>query len=146
MKTHITTKFKINTPVDKVFEAFVSPSEIGHFWFSSSSERWSKGKTITLKYDEYNAEGTIHVLEFEVDQKIVFSWGEKNGQETIVTITFAKEDSSTTIEVIESGFNENDPNIIEKMIGQKGGWVYALTCLKGYLENGANNLRASMMQ
>ena len=26
--------------------------------------------------------------------------------------------------------------------GPKEGWVYTLTCLKGYLENGASNLRA----
>jgi uncharacterized protein YndB with AHSA1/START domain len=48
------TKFKILKPVNEVFEAFVDPAKIGKFWFSSSSERWEQGKTITLKYDEYD--------------------------------------------------------------------------------------------
>ena len=49
------------------------------------------------------------------------------------------------IEVNESGLKEDDPEIVNKMIGQKEGWVYMLTCLKGYLENGINNLRASLI-
>ena len=92
-----------------------------------------------------NAEGVINVLEVEEDKKIVFSWG-GNGQETVVTITLKELDnSSTIIEVNELGFKEDDPEIINKMIGQKEGWVYMLTCLKGYLENGINNLRASLI-
>lgn len=84
MSTQVLTKLKINKPANEVFEAFVSPSKIGNFWFSSSSERWEKGKRITLRYDEYNAEGVINVLEIEDNKKIVFSWGEEHGEETVV--------------------------------------------------------------
>ena len=35
-----------------------------------------QGKTITWRYDEYNAEGVINVLEVEENKKIVFSWGD----------------------------------------------------------------------
>ncbi|GED55083.1 hypothetical protein BBO01nite_43240 [Brevibacillus borstelensis] len=66
------TKFKIEKPAKEVFEAFVDPLKIGNFWFSSSSERWEQGKTITLKYDLYDATAEIHVIEVEVDKKIVF--------------------------------------------------------------------------
>lgn len=145
MSTQVLTKLKINKPANEVFEAFVSPSKIGNFWFSSSSERWEKGKRITLRYDEYNAEGVINVLEIEDNKKIVFSWGEEHGEETVVAITLKEDDRSTIIEVIESGLKEDDPEIIAKMMGQKEGWVYTLTCLKGYLENGVNNLRASLI-
>lgn len=145
MNTQVTTKFKINKPNNEVFEAFVSPSKIGNFWFSSSSERWEKGKRITLRYDEYNAEGVITVLEIEDNKTIVFSWGEEHGEETVVAITLKEDDTSTIIEVIESGLKEDDPEIMVKMMGQKEGWVYTLTCLKGYLENGVNNLRASLI-
>ncbi len=120
--------------------------KIGNFWFSSSSERWEQGKLITLIYEEYNAKGTINILEIEVNKKIVYSWGGEHDQETIVTITFNELDSTTTIiEVNESGFQEDDSEIVSKMMGQKEGWVYALTCLKGYLENGITDLRASLI-
>jgi uncharacterized protein YndB with AHSA1/START domain len=146
MDTQVTTKFKILKPVNEVFEAIVDPVKIGNFWFSSSSERWEQGKTVTLRYDEYNAEGVINVLEVEKDKKIVFSWGGEHDEETVVTIALKELDNtSTIIEVNESGLKEDDPEIVNKMLGQKEGWVYTLTCLKGYLENGINNLRASLI-
>lgn len=145
MSIQVNTKFKLHKPANEVFEAIVDPVKIGNYWFSSSSERWEQGKMITLKYDEYNAEVNINVLEVEENKKIVFSWGEF-GQETVVTISLKELDHTRThIEVNESGFIEDDPDIENKLIGQKEGWVYMLTCLKGYLENGINNLRASLI-
>lgn len=144
MNTQIVTKLKINKPANDIFEAIVDPDKIGNFWFSSSSNRWEQDMTITLRYDEYNAEGSINIIEIKRHKKIVFSWGEE-GQETIVTITLSEVDSNTMIEVIESGLKEDDPELIAKMIGQKEGWVYMLTCLKGYLENGTTNLKASII-
>ena len=68
------------------------------------------------------------------------------GGETVVTITLKELDAtSTIIEVNETGLKEDDPEIVNKMMGQKEGWVYMLTCLKGYLENGVTNLRASLI-
>ncbi|MET3322502.1 UNVERIFIED_ORG: uncharacterized protein YndB with AHSA1/START domain [Peribacillus simplex] len=145
MDTQVTTKFKILKPVNEVYEAIVVPEKMSNYWFSSGTGRVEQGKTITWRYDEYNAEVVINVLEVEEDKKIVFSWG-GYGQETVVTITLKELDNtSTIIEVNELGFKEDDPEIINKMIGQKEGWVYMLTCLKGYLENGINNLRASLI-
>lgn len=145
MDTQVSTKIKILKPANEVFEAIVDPEKIGNFWFSRSSERWEQGKTVTLRYDEYNAQEDIKVLEVEENWQIVFSWG-GYGQETVVKITLKELDSSTTvIEVNESGLKEDDPEIVNKMMGQKEGWVYTLTCLKGYLENGVNTLRASLI-
>jgi len=80
-------------------------------------------------------------LEVEENKKFVFSWGE-----TVVAITFNEIDAkSTIIEVNETGLKEDDPEIINKMMGQKEGWVYMLTCLKCYLENGVTNLRALLI-
>lgn len=140
------TKFKILKPANEVFEAFVDPSKIGNFWFSSSSERWGQGKTITLRYDEYNAQLAIEVKEIEENKKIVFQWG-ANGEGHIVTITLKElDDSSTIIEVNEEGFNENDKELISQLLDNKEGWVFMLTCLKGYLEFGASRLRTGLVK
>ncbi|MFK9091057.1 SRPBCC family protein [Bacillus salipaludis] len=140
------TKMKINKPANEVFEAFVDPSKIGNFWFSSSSERWEQGKTITLRYDEYNAQGDIDIIEIEEHKKIVFRWG-ANGEGHIVTITLKESDhSSTTIEVNEEGFIQNDDELIPQLIDNKEGWVFMLTCLKGYLEFGVNQLRGGLVK
>ena len=144
MDTQITTKLKIRKPAHEVYEAIVDPKKMANYWFSSGTARLEQGKTITWRYDEYNAEGVIHVLEVEENKKIVFSWG-AYGQETVVTITCKMLDnSSTIIQVQEAGLKEDDPELINKMLGQKEGWVYMLTCLKAYLENEVTTLRASL--
>lgn len=145
MKVEITTKFKIHKPANEVFEAIADPYKMANYWFSSGTGRIEQGKKITWRYDEYNAEVLITVLEVEEGKKIVFSWGEE-GLETTVTITLSTlEEASTEIGITESGFKEDDPDLVEKLVGQKGGWVYMLSCLKGYLENDINTLRASLI-
>jgi uncharacterized protein YndB with AHSA1/START domain len=140
------TKIKILKPANEVYEAFVDPSKIGNFWFSSSSERWEQGKTVTLRYDEYDAQVGIVVMEVEINKKIVFQWG-ANGEGHIVTISLKEFDNSgTIIEVNEEGFKENDNELISQLIDNKEGWVYMLTCLKGYLEFGVNKLRAGLVK
>ena len=140
------TKMNILKPANEVFEAFVDPAKIGNFWFSSSSERWQQGKTITLEYKEYNAIVEIEVLEIVDNKKIVYQWGEP-GQEHIVTISLTElDDLSTLVEVNEEGFKEEDPDFINQLIGNKEGWVFMLTCLKGYLEFGVNKLRTGLAE
>jgi len=137
---------KIFKPANEVFEAFVDPSKIGNFWFSSSSERWQQGKTITVKYDEYNAQLDIEVLEVEVNKKIMFRWG-ANGEGHVVTISLNGLGHSTTIiEVNEDGFKRNGDELIPQMLDNKEGWVFMLTCLKGYLEFGVNQLRGGLVK
>ncbi|MBD0379465.1 SRPBCC family protein [Paenibacillus sedimenti] len=137
------TKMKILKPANDVFEAFVDPAKIGNFWFSSISERWESGKTIKLLYKEYNAEGEIKVKEIVKDKKIAFEWD--YGNIHLVTITFTQTDEkSTIVEVNEEGFVENE-GLIPLLVGNKEGWVYMLTCLKGYLEHGITTLRAALV-
>jgi len=139
------TKMKIEKPAHEVFEAFVDPEKIGNFWFSSSSARWEQGKIVTLRYDEYNAEGDIKILEVEIDKKIVFEWVGWEGH--IVTMTLLElEPSTTVIEVNEEGFQETDDAFLTQIVDNKEGWVYMLTCLKGYLEFGITTLRAGLVK
>lgn len=76
MDSQVITKIKILKPANEVFEAIVDPEKIGNFWFSRSSERWVQDRTVTLRYDEYNAQGDIKVLEVKENKKIAFSWGD----------------------------------------------------------------------
>ncbi len=139
------SKMKILKPVNEVFEALVDPNKIGDFWFSSSSERWEQGKTITLRYNEYDANVDIKIKEMELNKKIVFHWG-ANAEGHRVTVTLNElGHSESIVEVDEEGFNEHDENVISQMLDNKEGWVYMLTCLKGYLEYDVN-LRASLVK
>ncbi len=140
------TIFQIFKPANDVFEAFVDPEKIGNFWFSSGSERWEQGKIVTLRYEEYDAEGDIKIIEMTPNSKIVFQWG-GDGEGNMVTITIKEiEPSHTEIEIVEEGFNEKDEHYAAHLVDNKEGWVYMLTCLKGYLEFGINSLRAALVK
>ncbi|WP_338045256.1 SRPBCC family protein [Paenibacillus humicola] len=135
----------IRRPAGDVFEAFVDPEKIGGFWFSSSSERWEQGRTVILRYEEYDAEGEIEIVELIPGRKIAFHWG-SGDERHLVTITLNdREDESTVVEVNEEGFREDDAGLIPKLVGNKEGWVYMLTCLKAYLECGVTTLRAGLV-
>lgn len=140
------TKMKIAAPANDVFEAFVDPAKIKNFWFSSSSGRWEQGKTVALKYDEYNAQMDITVKEVIENKKIVFQWG-ADGEGHVVTITLNELDNSSSIvEINEEDFDENDDKFVMQLLDNKEGWVYMLTCLKGYLEFGVSKLRAGLVK
>lgn len=131
----IITKMEIKAPASTVFEAFVDPKEIGGFWFSSSSKRWETGKNIVLRYDEYDAEVEIKVKAVTPNDNIEFRWGDKT-----VTINFESYDDKTLVTTKESSFDSSE---IERILGQKEGWVYMLSCLKAYIEHGVK-IRAGL--
>lgn len=132
-------------PANEVFEAFVDPAKIKNFWFSSAA-RWEQGQTVTLRYEEYNAEVVIEVIEVLPNKKIVYRWG-TDGQGNIVTILLEELDSSSTIiEITEEGFREDDDELMSNLLDNKEGWVFMLTCLKGYLEFGINQLRGAIVK
>lgn len=132
----IVTKMQVNVSSDQVFEAFVNPDYIGGFWFSSSSERWEEGKTITLRYEEYHAEIDILIEDMVENEMIQFKWGDNH-----VTIQFDGDDNHTIVTTTEKDIEEND---VTRLLGQKEGWVYMLSCLKSYLEYG-NKIRGALL-
>ena len=137
---------KIAAAAPAVFEALVDPDQMSNYWFSYGSGRLEQGKTITWRYEEYNAEVDIKVLELEENKKIVFQWGATE-EGNVVTITLHElENTSTCIEVSEEGFDEQDEHLIRNLLDNKEGWVYMLTCLKAYVEFGVRDLRAALMK
>ena len=132
-------------PANEVFEAFVDPAKIKNFWFSSAA-RWEQGQTVSLRYEEYNADVDIEVIEVDPNKKIIYRWG-TDGQGNIVTISLEELDSSSTIiEITEEGFREDDDELMSNLLDNKEGWVFMLTCLKGYLEFGINQLRGAIVK
>ncbi|MCG7337928.1 SRPBCC domain-containing protein [Staphylococcus sp. ACRSN] len=132
----IQTKMQINVTSNKAFEAFVNPEEISGFWFSHSSDRWKEGKTITLKYAEYNAELDIEITHIEENRLIEFTWGNHP-----VEIHLEENDEGIVVTTIEKDFDESE---VEQVLGQKEGWVYMLSCLKAYLEHNVK-IRAALL-
>lgn len=101
---------------------------------------------VTLRYDEYNAQLDIKVIEVVKNEKIVFKWGPSE-EEHLVTIALKElDDTSTLVEVNEEGFEESDGELLHKLLDNKEGWVFMLTCLKAYLEFGVSKLKTGLVK
>ncbi|SCT02271.1 Activator of Hsp90 ATPase homolog 1-like protein [Staphylococcus caeli] len=132
----IVTKMQVNVPKERVFEAFIDPEQIGGFWFSSSSQRWEEGKSITLRYKEYDAELDVQIERIDLNNMIEFTWGPHP-----VAIHFEDMGQNTIVTTIEKHFDSTE---VEQILGQKEGWVYMLSCLKAYMEHGIS-IRAAIL-
>lgn len=144
MEIILKSKMKILKPVSEVFDAFVNPEKIGNFWFTTSSQKWETGKTVTLTYDEYTAEFDIFIVETVPEKKIVFEWGSDDEKRTNTILFEALDNSSTVVTALEEGWKENE-NLTDELLKNKEGWVYMLVCLKAYLENDVNTLRTGLI-
>lgn len=144
MELMLNTKMKIAASAERAFEAYVDPEAIGGFWFSRSSERWQAGKTVIVRYDEFDFEGPITVTRVEPGRRIEMTWGEP-GELYDVVFAFDPVPGGCVVEITETGWRADDPELITKMVNNKGGWVYSLTCLKALLENGITTLRTGML-
>ena len=144
MEIILKSKMKILKPVSEVFDVFVNPEKIGNFWFTTSSCKWETGKTVTLTYDEYTAEFDIFIVKVLSEKKIVFEWGPAEEKRTNTILFEISDNSSTIVTTLEEGWQENE-NLTDELLKNKEGWVYMLTCLKAYLENGVNTLRTGLI-
>ena len=156
----ITTRMEIKAPAEKIYQAFIDPELIGNFWFSSSSEIWTKDKDILLSYPEFEAEVPIHIMDMRQNEKILLTWGPSH-DERAVTISLTEKGDGTIVETKEVGFQEFEAlltnpalaevrtyeyeNIINQLMGGKEGWTFVLTCLKAYMENGVTTLRLGLI-
>ncbi|GGI39023.1 SRPBCC domain-containing protein [Mammaliicoccus stepanovicii] len=122
----IETKMKINAHVHDIYQSFLDSEKMAGFWFSSFTNSFEEGNTVTLNYKEYNAKVEIKIVELIEDKLIKFEWGNNE-----VEIHFITEGDITIVKTIEQEF---DPNDVETMLNQKEGWVYMLSCLKAYIE------------
>lgn len=139
----ITASMRILCDPMQAYDAFADPMKIGNFWFSASSQRWETGKTIGLTYLEYGASFDIQVLEAAPGEHIRYHWGE-GADRRLCTLTFEEADGGTIVRVSESQWRRDKDNIAEMLKNQQG-WVFMLTCLKAYLENGISTLRTGLM-
>lgn len=135
------TTMKINASAEKIYKAITDGKQITNFWFSSSSNKWGIDKKIVLRYDEYNYEGTIYIIELIEFKLIKF----QSDNERIVTIQIFEEENYSVVKVTEEEFLESANNFVESIMENKEGWIFMLCCLKEYLEHNINDLRSSLM-
>src|SRR6476660_9043761 len=121
----------IRRPVAEVYQAFVDPAVTSNFWFTRGSDVLRPGSVVKWYWDMYGVSADVTVKILEPNQRIVIEWP------TPVEWVFTERSNDTTFVVITaSGFAGNDDEKVAQALDAKGGFTFAITACKAYLEHG----------
>lgn len=125
----------IRKPVAEVYEAFVDPAVITKFWFTQSSGRLERGKSVQWCWDMYDLTLDVHVREIEENRRILIEWG-GNDELTTVEWSFSPRTEETTyVAVTNKGFSGDGDQIVSQALDSTGGFALVLAAAKAYLEH-----------
>ena len=132
----ITAEMMIRKPVAEVFRAFIDPAMTVNFWFSTSSGKLERGKTVTWRWEMYHVSAVVTVEEIIENKLIQIDWGDPMPK---VAFEFTALDKTSTYVTIKNhGCKSTGEEFIETLLGQLGGFTTVLDGLKAYLEHGIN--------
>ena len=126
----------IRKPVTAVFNAFIDPAVTTKIWFTKSSGKLEKGKSVEWTWEMYHHTVPVTVLDIKEEQKIEIEWGNYKDKST-VTWTFTDwGNAATFVSIINSGFKGDTEQIIAQVRDSTEGLALVLAGLKAYLEYG----------
>ncbi|MDE2867725.1 MAG: SRPBCC family protein [Chloroflexota bacterium] len=127
----------IRRPVAEVFDAFVNPDVITKFWFNRTSGPLVADTSVTWYWDLYEASTDVRVLALEQNRRIYIEWDVDTESPSRVEWTFEdRGDDGTYVSVVNSGFDSEADDVVERVVDSTGGFALVLAAAKAYLEHG----------
>ena len=127
----------IRRPVAQVFDAFVNPEAITKFWFNRTSGPLVADQSVTWYWDLHEASTKVRVLALEQDRRIYIEWDVDSDSPSRVEWTFEERaDRGTYVSVVNSGFDRDADDVIDRIVDSTGGFALVLAAAKAYLEHG----------
>ena len=127
----------IRRPVAQVFDAFVNPDVITKFWFNRTSGPLVADTSVTWYWDLYEASTDVRVLALEQNRRIYIEWDVDTESPSRVEWTFEdRGDDGTYVSVVNSGFDSEADDVVERVVDSTGGFALVLAAAKAYLEHG----------
>lgn len=135
--THVETGMLIRRPVSEVFEAFVYPSVTTKFWFTDSTGRLEKGKTVEWSWKMYGVSAVVSVEDLIPDRAISIEWGPKDSNlRSHARWTFeATDEGNTFVRIAVDGFPGDDEAVFHSLTDSVSGFGWVLAGLKAWLEH-----------
>ena len=123
----------IRKDIAEVFQAMVDPAITTKIWFTKSSGKLEKGKTIEWEWEMYNHKVNVEVLEIIENQKIIFNWGNYD-RPSIVEWEFRAIEGGTFVSVTNEIEHDTPEKLIAEVRDSTEGFTLVLANLKAYLE------------
>ncbi len=130
---YVQAQMLIRKPVEEVFEAFINPEVTTNFWFTKSTGKLEKGKTITWEWEMYNVKSDVLVHEIIPNQLIKTVWGDPAVH---VDYEFRKMEKGTLVIIKSYGFSQKGDDLSKIINDNTGGFTTVLDGCKAYLEHG----------
>jgi uncharacterized protein YndB with AHSA1/START domain len=130
----IQTQLLIRKSPKTVFNAFIDPKITTHFWFTKSSGKLEKDKTVTWEWEMYGAKDEVTVLEIRPNEKLTILWGNPKSKVDFVFEEFKK--NQTLVKISCFDFEHDEKILTETKLDYIGGFTTVLDGLKAYLEHG----------
>jgi len=132
-KDFVKAEMFIRKDVAEVFQAIVDPAITTKIWFTKSSGKLEKGKTIEWEWEMYNHKVNVEVLEIIENQKIIFNWGNYD-RPSIVEWEFRAIEGGTFVSVTNEIEHDTPEKLIAEVRDSTEGFTLVLANLKAYLE------------
>lgn len=133
METKFETQLLIKKSPEIIFNAFVDPKITTQFWFTKSSGKLEKGKTVIWEWEMYGAEDEVTVLEINPNKKITIQWG--NPKSKVDFILEELTENQTLVKIICYDFEHSEKDLFATMLDYMGGFTTVLNGMKAYLEH-----------
>jgi uncharacterized protein YndB with AHSA1/START domain len=129
------TGMLIRKPAAEVFAAFVEPDITTRFWFSKSSGRLERGRTVKWEWEIFGASTELTVKALEPNRRILIEWQGYSGP-TAVEWKFTSMEGGTFVTITESGFTGEGDEVADYASVSTQGFTWTLAGLKALLEHG----------
>lgn len=129
---YVEAQMLIRKPVEDVFEAFINPEVTTNFWFTKSTGRLEEGKTVTWKWEMYNVESNVKVIQIIPNKLIRTEWGNPS---TKVDYEFTEMEKGTLVVIKSYGFTQTGDDLARIINDNTGGFTTVLDGCKAYLEH-----------
>lgn len=132
---YVQAQMLIRKPVEEVFEAFINPEVTTNFWFTKSTGKLEKGKTITWEWEMYDVKSDVLVHEIIPNQLIKTVWGDPAVH---VDYEFREMEKGTLVIIKSYGFSQTGDDLLKIINDNTGGFTTVLDGCKAYLEHEIN--------
>lgn len=132
----IETQLLIRKSPKTIFNAFADPKITTQFWFTKSSGKLEKGKTVVWEWEMYGAKDEVTVIDIKPAEKITIIWGNPKSKVDFVFQEFKK--GQTLVKIKCYDFEHKKKDLFPTMLDYMGGFTTVLDGLKCFLEHKIN--------
>ena len=134
-------RIRIESPPDKVFDAFAVAEQMSRFWFTRSDDGLRAGENCSWSLgsgpDAFSFD--VRVIDVTPHERIVIEWPADDGAyRQVEWLLEDGGDGSTILTIEESGFTGDGDAVVRQVLDSQGGFNQVIVAAKAMIEHDAD--------